>query len=69
MKQVDLIFLILFCLALVSGGALMYLIISFKKLFPNRENKNQIPGILDDNDLPTRYLDVELREQSFVEYY
>jgi hypothetical protein len=43
MKQVDLIFLILFTLALVSGGALMYLVISFKKLFP-RENKDEIPG-------------------------
>jgi hypothetical protein len=52
MKQVDLIFLILFALALVSGGALMYLVISFKKLFPNRESKEEIPR-------PPQYEDYE----------
>lgn len=34
-----------------------------------RENKDNISGHLDDDDIPARYVDIQRSEQPFVEYY
>lgn len=67
MKHEDLIILPFAILAAIVLILAIIALVKFNHL--PYEDKAEIPGLLDDSDLSTRYVDVELCEQPFVEYY